>query len=312
MNKTFFDKLLRNILSLWGIMLIFFGLAVYFELPWVHSFVPLMEDEHILAEMLGIGEMAIGIIVFFSSFHVVKNWVVNVGNLLFCLYYFYYFAFVLPPHPVFIILSLFLVSLILLLCRAIFLRYRMSYDLDQEIIEAYRQPLDEVLAIHETNSGESLLELSMEKPMLLVFLRHFGCTFCRETLRDLSKLEQEVEGRNTTLVLVHMMPSEVADVELRKFGLEHIPHVSDPEQLMYKQFSLRRGTLRQLLGIDVIIRGLKVGIKDKLGIGKEMGDSFQMPGVFLVYNGKIVKKYVHKTAADVPPYQELLLCEECV
>ena len=311
MNKTLFDKLLKNILSCWGIMLVFFGLAVYFELPWVLSFIPLTEDEHILAEMLGIAEIAIGIIVFFSSFHVVKNWIVNLGNLLFCLYYFYYFTFILPPHPVFIATSLFLISLILLLCRAIFLRYRMSYDLDQEIIEAYQQPLDEVLAIHETNSGESLLELNMEKPVLLVFLRHFGCTFCRETLRDLSKLQQEVEERNTLLVLVHMMPTEVADIELRKFGLQNIQHVSDPEQLMYKQFRLRRGTLKQLLGLDVILRGLKVGIKDNLGIGKEMGDSFQMPGVFLVNNGKIVKKYIHKTAADVPPYQDLLLCEEC-
>ena len=33
-----------------------------------------------------------------------------------------------------------------------------------------------------TNDGRSLWDLSEESTLLVIFLRHFGCTFCRETL----------------------------------------------------------------------------------------------------------------------------------
>ncbi|MFN8816592.1 MAG: hypothetical protein ACK5ZV_07645, partial [bacterium] len=35
-----------------------------------------------------------------------------------------------------------------------------------------------------TSGGQSVAELSMRSPVLMVFLRHFGCTFCREALAD--------------------------------------------------------------------------------------------------------------------------------
>jgi hypothetical protein len=41
------------------------------------------------------------------------------------------------------------------------------------------------------------------------------------------------------------------------------------------------------------------------GIGKEMGDMTQMPGIFVVYKDEIVKKYIHKSSADRPEYDKL-------
>ena len=40
-------------------------------------------------------------------------------------------------------------------------------------------------------------------------------------------------------------------------------------------------------------------------VGKLVGDGFQMPGVFLLRNGRIEKAFRHQTAADRPDYCEL-------
>ena len=43
--------------------------------------------------------------------------------------------------------------------------------------------LPEVLAGAVTESGRSLRDLAEEGPVLLVFLRHFGCSYCRHRFR---------------------------------------------------------------------------------------------------------------------------------
>ena len=45
-----------------------------------------------------------------------------------------------------------------------------------------------VLAEYRTETGRTLLELVDESPFLLIFLRHFGCSFCRQTLDDVSRI----------------------------------------------------------------------------------------------------------------------------
>ena len=45
-----------------------------------------------------------------------------------------------------------------------------------------------------TETGRTLLELLDESPLLLIFLRHFGCTFCRQTLDDVSRIRALVEN----------------------------------------------------------------------------------------------------------------------
>ncbi|MGB8536307.1 MAG: hypothetical protein WCD57_07830, partial [Acidobacteriaceae bacterium] len=52
-----------------------------------------------------------------------------------------------------------------------------------------------VLAGYRTESGRTLLELVDESPILLIFLRHFGCSFCRQTLDDISRIREQIEGR---------------------------------------------------------------------------------------------------------------------
>ncbi len=49
--------------------------------------------------------------------------------------------------------------------------------------------------------------------MLLVFLRHFGCSFCRQAISDVADLGPELAKRGVRPgVLVHLGPPELAKV----------------------------------------------------------------------------------------------------
>jgi hypothetical protein len=39
-----------------------------------------------------------------------------------------------------------------------------------------------------------------------------------------------------------------------------------------------------------------------------MGDGFRMPGVFLVFEGKVIREYRHRSVADVAPFEYLSAC----
>jgi hypothetical protein len=41
------------------------------------------------------------------------------------------------------------------------------------------------------------------------------------------------------------------------------------------------------------------------------GDATQMPGVFLLHRGEILKAFKHKTAADRPDYLDMICPEGC-
>ena len=154
-----------------------------------------------------------------------------------------------------------------------------------------------------TNDGMSLLQLSKEHPIMLLFLRHAGCMFCREALSDVAAQRKQIEATGTRIVLVHMSREPQAGSFFRKYGLEDLPRVSDPQRSLYRAFGLGRGGLMQLAGPAVWLRAIHAAMFDRHGVGKAAGDVFQMPGVFMVYHGHVVRSFVHHSIADRPDYR---------
>ncbi len=164
----------------------------------------------------------------------------------------------------------------------------------------------EILRSTRTNRNNNLLELSEESQVLLVFLRHFGCIFCRESLSDLKDIEHELKQRDVHVVLVQMSEADVAEEYLDAFGLKDWEYVIDPEQKLYVSFGLLRGKMGQLFGLKVWSRGFGQALKGNMYSLKQVGDGFQMPGVFVLHNGEIKNMFVHNSIADRPDYLELI------
>ena len=164
----------------------------------------------------------------------------------------------------------------------------------------------DLLSMMHTQDNLDVLSLSNLKPTMLVFLRHFGCQFCREAIDDLSKLRPKLAGQNIELIFVHMAENDVAEAYFRKFNLSGVRHISDPNCRFYMAFGLVKGSFTQLFGLQSWIRGFTVQGKYGTEVGKHLGDSFQMPGAFMVFEGEIRDSYIHKTASDRPDYDKMV------
>lgn len=158
----------------------------------------------------------------------------------------------------------------------------------------------------KTSTGKSLLDLSRKQPVLLVFLRHFGCTFCRQALADLKASKTKIEKRGVKLVFVHMSDNATAKEYFNKYGLKNPIHISDIDCKYYAAFGLAKGKFTQLFGLRTWIRGFSAGVVDGHGLGKQLGDSFQMPGVFTIEDGQVTASYIHEVASDRPDYDQLV------
>lgn len=162
----------------------------------------------------------------------------------------------------------------------------------------------------KTQYEVSLYEMSQLSPILVVFLRHFGCTFCRQALADLRQQRAKIESEGVRVALVHMSSEHEAAEFLSRYGLSDVPRVSDPRQAVYRAFGLNRGKLYELFGLKTWIRGFQSAFLEGNRQGPTAGDSFQMPGVFLIFHGEVLKSYRHQSPADRPNYVSLALDQD--
>jgi hypothetical protein len=137
---------------------------------------------------------------------------------------------------------------------------------------------------------------------LVVFLRHTGCTFCREALADLRRCRAELEAEGVRLAIVHMSEALIATMRFEEHDLGHVHRYSDRQCQLYRAFGLERGCFGQLFGIKVWWRGVVAALWCGHGIGRLEGDGFRLPGVFLLDRGEVLAEFRAATAADRPDY----------
>ncbi len=170
---------------------------------------------------------------------------------------------------------------------------------------------DRMMLKHMSQHGYSLFELSQIRPTLVVFLRHAGCTFCREALHELSRLRGEIEASGVQVAFVTMSEEPGGRKIFENYGLGDAPRISDPDCDLYRAFDLRRATWSEMFAPSIWWRGFKAGVLEGNGVGAVDGDSFRMPGVFLVHQGRVLRSYRHASPADRPDYLALAMCDDC-
>lgn len=153
-------------------------------------------------------------------------------------------------------------------------------------------------------AGRTLLDFSRDHRLLIVFLRHAGCAFCRESLADLRVRRPDIEMAGTRIVLVHMGSNDEARAFFGRYGLDDVARVADPQRTLYRAFNLRRGTFLQLFGPRVVLRGLAAALSGH-AVGSPNADAFQLSGAFIVENGRITAGRPQRDAADRQDYAQL-------
>jgi peroxiredoxin len=166
----------------------------------------------------------------------------------------------------------------------------------------------QTLASIHTESGASLLELVEASPVLLVFLRHFGCSFCRQAISDVAELRGELDKRGVRPVFVHLGTPERAKPFFDYYGIGEVERVSDPEAAVYQLplFALPRMHPALTLFQPSVWVGWLKGALFKHGIGAIKEDGHQMQGIFFLKGPKVVRQFRYKTIADEPDYLKLV------
>jgi peroxiredoxin len=164
------------------------------------------------------------------------------------------------------------------------------------------------LASIRTESGASLLALAEASPVLLVFLRHFGCSFCRQAISDVADLRPELDKRGVRPVFVHLGTPERAKPFFDYYGIGDVERVSDPQAAVYQlpMFALPRMNPVLTLFQPSVWRGWLKGALFKHGIGAIKEDGHQMQGIFFLKGPKIVRQFRYRTIADEPNYLKLV------
>lgn len=159
-----------------------------------------------------------------------------------------------------------------------------------------------------TESGRTLLELVDAGPVLLIFLRHFGCSFCRQAIDDVSKIHSALKERGVRPVFVHLGTPERAKPFFDYYGLSGVERISNPDGSFYQNpvFALGHVSLLRIAFQPAVWRAWLKGALVRHGIGLLREDATQMPGVFFLRDGAIVRSFRHRTIADRPDYLRLV------
>ena len=162
--------------------------------------------------------------------------------------------------------------------------------------------LEQAAAQYRLSTGETLADAAESKEVVLVFLRHFGCTFTRQLLRGLEMIEQQAKDRGARLVLVHMLQS---GKETEYLGdRSGVARIADPYCELYRSFGLGKAGFWELFGPRVWLRGM-IALFRGCGVGHLAGDGLQMPGVFLYHRGRVMAAQPARSAADLPDLELL-------
>jgi putative ABC transport system ATP-binding protein len=159
-------------------------------------------------------------------------------------------------------------------------------------------------------TGESiqLSSLWQDKPLLLVFTRHFGCPQCKDMLDQLVKSSSELENAGLTIAAV----TQGNPADALGFCRRRAPGMiclSDPKREAYHAFGLERGTVWQVALSPQVIRGtLRAGGHGHTPELPPRGqDVMQMSGTFVIgTDGRIRLPYYYENIADHAPIDLLL------
>lgn len=157
---------------------------------------------------------------------------------------------------------------------------------------------EESLLNFKSNNNKSIAQMSEGKTVLVVFLRHFGCIFCRKLLQTLKDNKTLLDEKKIDPILVTMSNSKTAQLYLNSYNIDQCDFISDSDRKLYRSFGVTRGKFYQIFGLKVWWKTFVLGVLQGYGFKKTVGDAYQMSGVFLVKDSRVLKSFMPEYISD--------------
>lgn len=119
-------------------------------------------------------------------------------------------------------------------------------------------------------------------PLVAVFVRHYGCLFCRERAAEVRAHRARIESTGARVVFVGTGLPAMAREFAMQFG-DGLPVLSDPTQRVFAAAGMKKG-LRTVLGLRFVanaLRALRRGHRQS----RVQGAAMQQGGVLVLAAG---------------------------
>jgi peroxiredoxin len=164
--------------------------------------------------------------------------------------------------------------------------------------------LEESVVLDETGEGVRLGSVWKERPVVLAFVRQFGCLLCREFAIELREHVDAIREFGAEVLVVGNGQPEAAAHFRERFELD-FPVYTDPSRRVFELLGFRRN-LGGSAHPAVLLAALRARLRG-IRQGKTEGDPWQLGGVLIVEpSGEVRFRYASRFAGDHPNMDEVL------
>jgi peroxiredoxin len=172
----------------------------------------------------------------------------------------------------------------------------------------FNDPAPDLTLVSTTHSSVQLSSLWAQRPLLLAFTRHFGCTQCKLMLDELIAGKEAITRAGLNLAVITQGTPETA-AEFAKVFAPGLLVLADPNREAYAAYRLEQGTIFQTYLNPKVWEGIKQAGKKGYAVEPPPPgqDAMQMSGTFIIgTNGRIELPYYYDHIADHPALELLL------
>lgn len=166
------------------------------------------------------------------------------------------------------------------------------------------ETLGESTVFDENGQPVLLAELWKDRPVVLAFVRQFGCVLCREFVIELREHREAIREHGADVFVVGNGEPEAAARFRDSFDLD-FPVLVDPQRRVFQLLKFRRN-LGGSANPAVLLAALRAWFRGARQ-GRTEGDPWQLGGILIVQpSGEVSYCYASRFAGDHPKIGEVV------
>jgi peroxiredoxin len=157
--------------------------------------------------------------------------------------------------------------------------------------------LDSLIAWDTAGRRVRLGTLWVDRAVVFLFVRHFGCLFSRQQVAEMAPHIDRIRSLGAELILVGNGSVE----EARVFQAElqpTCPVLTDPSRQTYCTLGMRRG-LHRVLRPAVLLRAVEAR-RQGFRQSRVAGDPYQQGGIVIIAGSREVYRFISESPGDRP------------
>jgi len=166
----------------------------------------------------------------------------------------------------------------------------------------------DMVLLNTNKEPVQLSSLWADKPLLLAFTRHFGCTQCKEMLDEIVAGQDRIRKAGLAIAIIMQGTPEATALFAKQFA-PGLLCLADPERKAYKGYGLVRGNLFQTFLNPKVWSAISKSRKKGYQVepAPPGQDAMLMSGTFIISkDGRVELPYYYDNIADHPSLDLLL------